>query len=155
MEDIIGALDRAVYETVHGYVDPRTGQRGAVALAPKLGMQPGTLSNKANPLQEHQLTLRESIPLQLSAWDFQILKAYARELGHAVYALPTPHVSDIELLDQYAAFHAAVGEKAEALRNALADGRVVPAEVQEVKRALYEVVASGLAVVTRLEVLSG
>jgi hypothetical protein len=153
MEEIIGALDSAVYDTVHGYIDPRTGQRGAVALAPKLGMQPGTLSNKANPLQEHQLSLRESIPLQLSAYDFRILKAYAWTLGHAVYALPAPDVSDVELLDQYAAFHAAVGEKAEAVRAALCDGTISHAEIDDVKRAFYEVATTGLALVARLEVL--
>jgi hypothetical protein len=155
MDEIVGAIDRAVYDTVHGYFDPRTGQRGAVALAPKLGMQPGTLSNKANPLQEHQLTLRESASLQLGADDFRILKAYAASLGHAVYALPPQNVSDVELLNQYAAFHAAVGEKAEALRAALGDGRIDQAEVEAVKRAVYEVAATGLAVVARLEVLAG
>jgi hypothetical protein len=155
MDELIGALDRAVYDTVHAFEDARTGQRGAVALAPKLAMQPGTLSNKANPLQEHQLTLRESIALQMAASDYRILRTYAWSLGHAVYALPPVTVSDVELLTQYCDFHANVGAKAIALRAALADNKITPYELDEVRSRLEALIRSGLGVLARLEVLAG
>ncbi|MBN8922383.1 MAG: hypothetical protein BGP10_12255 [Rhodanobacter sp. 68-29] len=87
-DELYGSVENAIYQTVNGYVDPATRRRGAVALAPQVGMLPATLSNKANPLQDHQLTLRESIPVQLVANDFQILHAYAQTLHHVAYQLP-------------------------------------------------------------------
>jgi hypothetical protein len=155
MDELIGAIESAAHATVHEYVDPRTGKRGAVALAPKLGLQPGTLSNKTNPLQPHGLTVPESVALQLAANDFRLLHAEASALGHVAYQLPLVMVSDVELLDQYCVFHAAVGAKASALRHALADGRITPAEVAEIRQALEALIRAGLGVLHRVEVLAG
>ena len=158
MEDLIGAIDRAVYETVHRYVDPVSRQRGAVALATRLGLQPGTLSNKANPLQEaHQLNLRESIPLQLAADDFTILHAFASALGHCAYRLPLEDKpqGDIELLNAYTDFHARVGDKANALRRALIDGNVSRAELSDIRKHMDGAIRAGLQLLARLEVLAG
>ena len=157
MKDLIGDLDTAIHATVHDYVDPLTGQRGAVALAPRLGMQPGTLSNKANPLcEDHQLSLRQSVPLQLQALDFRILHSYAHTLGHVCYRIPSERAGgDIELLDQYAEFVAAVGAKADALRQALRDKRITPKERDEIRLRLEAVVRTGLQLCNRIEVLAG
>lgn len=157
MQDVFDRLDRAIHATVHDYQDERTRQRGAVALAPRVGMQAGTLSNKANPMIEtHHLGLRESVPLQIAAHDCRILHEYALALGHIAYRLPsssTP-VSDLALLDDYAAFHAAVGRKATAIRNALADGRIERAEVEDIRGEFEAAICAGLELLARLEVLA-
>ena len=78
-----GAIEGDERITATDYVDPQTQDprsRGSRALAPKVAMLPGTLSNKANPNCEHQLSLRESIPVQLVSNKFSILHAYARSL---------------------------------------------------------------------------
>lgn len=154
--DLFDRLDRALYDTVHGYVDGKTRSRGAVALAPKIGLQPGTLSNKVNPqMDTHQVGLRESIPLQLATADYRVLHVYASVLGHCVYPLPDNAVtSDMELLTQYAHFHATVGKHSGVIREALRDGRISAAEIGCVRQAFDELVRSGLSVLHRLEALA-
>lgn len=154
-DELYGSVETAIYETVNGYVDPRTRQRGATALAPKVGMLPATLSNKANPLQDHQLTLRESIPLQLVAGDFHILYAYNQALQHVAYQLPATHdVGDVQLLDQYAAMHAELGTLAHSIRDSLADGNVSPEEVTRTRAAFDAAARAGLGLLARLEALA-
>jgi hypothetical protein len=150
-EQIFGALEQAIHETVNGYVDPGTRQRGAVALAPRLGMRPATLSNKANPLCEHELKLSESIPLQLIAVNFSILHAYASALGHCAVRLPdSDQVGDTALLDAYCSMHAELGEFAEDMRQALADNRVSADEIARMRKAFDSTVRAGLSVLHRV-----
>lgn len=154
IDDVVNPISRAAHELVHGFHDQRTGRRGAAALAPRVGMNPGTLSNKVNPLQEHELTLTESVQLQVAASDYRILHAYAAVLGHAVYELPaTGDLGDIELLTRYTEYHARVGQQAAEIRRALADRRVTAAEVAAVKEAFREVIAAGLALLVRFDAL--
>lgn len=156
MHDLYDPVDRAMHQTVHEFVDVKTRSRGAVALAPKMGLQPGTLSNKVNPtIDSHQLGLRESIPLQLTAGNFTILHAFAAALGHCVYPLPGDCVaSDVELLTQYAEFHARVGMHSGSIREALRDGRISADEVANVRQSFDDLVRAGLCVLLRLEALA-
>lgn len=154
IDELFGSVETAIHDTVTGFVDPVSKQRGAVALAPMLGMQPGTLSNKANPQQDHQLTLRESIPLQLVARDFRILHAYASTLHHVAYPLPVESdAGDVELLDQYAELHAELGVMAQAVRDSLRDNRVQSDEVQRIRAAFDASARAGLCLIARLEAL--
>ena len=157
MRELITGLDQAVYDTIHEYVDPRSKARGAVALAPRVGMQPGTLSNKANPLQEtSQLTLAEAVTIQTVTQDFRILQAFAASLDHCAHRLPAePAAGDVALLDSYTELHAALGRKAVALKRVLADGRVSPAELREMRQLLDEAIRAGLQLLSRLEGLAG
>lgn len=156
-EEIFGDLDVAVHGTVHGYVDPVTRKRGAVALAPLVAMAAGTLSNKANPtMPEHKLGLAESIAVQVAAGDYQILYAYARSLRHCAWPLPAvSNGGDVELLDAYAAVHECAGEKAAQIRQALADRRITAPEVAAIRAAFDAEVRAGLAMLARLEDLVG
>lgn len=157
-EELFGRLDVAVYETVHGYVDPATRQRGAVALAPRVGMQAGTLSNKANAtMPDHKLGLAESIPVQITADDFRILHAYAAALRHCAHPLPvdTADAGDVELLDAYAEVNERAGIKAKAIRDALRDRRITRAEVEEIRARFDDEIRAGLRLMQRLEALVG
>jgi hypothetical protein len=155
IQSLFGALDSAIYSTVNGFVDPVTRGRGATALAPRLNIAAGTLSNKANPTQEHQLGLRESISLQLATVDFSILYAYNAALGHVGFRLPdADRFGDIELLDTYCELHARVGRLAVEIRNALLDQKISFEEVQAVRTAFDCLVRSGLGVVNRIEGLA-
>jgi hypothetical protein len=155
MQDLVGPLDAAIYDTVANYIDPISKRSGAAGLAPVVGMLPGTLSNKANPMQEHQLTLRESIPVQLAAHDFQILYAYNALLGHTAYKLPdVDDVSDVELLTTYCALHETVGQLAANIAGLLQDGRITRGELPALKAAFDNMVRAGLGVVSRIEALA-
>lgn len=90
----VDPLAQAIHDTIHDYPRRKVArQRGAAALANRLGIRPGTLMNKANPEQEHQLTLSESIPVQLLADDYRILYAYSALLNHTP-PIPFPDFSD-------------------------------------------------------------
>lgn len=154
-DELYGSVEGAIYETVNGYVDAASRKRGATALAPQLGMLPATLSNKANPLQDHQLGLRESIPLQLVANDFRILYAYSQALHHVAYKLPAiADASDVELLDQYAGMHADLGDMATAVRDSLRDGNVTRDEVRQIRSLFDNATRAGLGFIARLEALA-
>lgn len=155
MPDIFGALEQAIHDTVNGYMDPSTRQRGAVALAPRLGMRPATLSNKANPLCDHELKLAESVPLQLIADNYSILHAYAAALGHCAVRLPeADRVGDTALLDAYCQMHAELGEFAEDMRLALADGSISQEQVTKMRCAFDSTVRAGLSVLARMDALT-
>lgn len=156
MLELFGQLDTAIYDTVHGYRDAASRTRGAVALAPKLGMPPGTLSNKADPTNTGaKLGLVESVTLQLVANDFQILHAYNAVLGHCAWRLPVDSsAGDVELLDAYAAMHEQCGRMAVAIREALADRRVTTDEVARIRQHFEAEVRAGLELLARLQAIA-
>jgi hypothetical protein len=152
------ALAMAIYRTVHDWrpADPAQ-PRGAVGLAPLVGMRPGTLSNKADPAHDSELTLREAIPVMRTAGDFQILAALAADVGHGIIPLGEfSKTHDLELLDLYAKHHAEIGETAAAIREALAapNGRISRKAVRQVRRELIEDAQTGLEFLSRLEALA-
>lgn len=151
--ELLDPVQQAAHEVVHDFRD-RRGRRGAVALAPLVGMNPGTLTNKVNPLQDQQLTLGESIQLQVAAGDFRILHAYAAVLGHAAYELPHVDVDDLELLGRYGEYHERIGRQSAEIRLALADRRVSPDEVARIRHAFADVVSTGLALLARFDALA-
>lgn len=155
MQELFGRLQMAAYQLVHGFRDARTRTRGAVALAPLVGMNPGTLSNKVNPeMQDYRLGLEESVPLQLVADDFQLLHAYAAALGHCAYRLPGAcDASDVELLDLYCGIHEKGGLKARAIRDAIRDGRFTRKELAEMRALFDDEVRAGLEFFSRVEAL--
>lgn len=155
-EELFGELDVAIHDTVHGYADPATRQRGAVGLAPRLAMSAGTLSNKANPtMPEHKLGVAESIAVQVASDDYRILYAYARALRHCAYPLPpVSNHDDIELLNAYAEVQACAGELATGIRDTLKDRRITKAEVAALRRAFDNEVRAGLAMLSRFEGLA-
>jgi hypothetical protein len=155
MQELFGRLDTALYQTVHGYRDRVTRERGAAALAPRVGMQPGTLCNKVNPsMPEHKLGLAESIMVQIAADDYSILHATNAALGHCAYRLPEhSQAGDVEILDLYAKVHEQCGLKARAIRDALRDGTVARAEVERIRTCFDDEVRAGLELLSRLEAL--
>lgn len=140
-------VEDAAYRLVHGY------RGGAQALAARVGMHPGTLNNKANPGQAGaRLSIVEAVTLQLAANRFDILEAEAALCGFALVRLPdNVGVSDSELLNLYAMWHAEIGDVAECVMRTLGDGRVTPAELQGVKQEFHEQVAAGFEFLRRLE----
>jgi len=143
-------LELAKYAVVHDYPG------GAVALASRLGMNPGALSNKVNPtLDSHHLTVDEAVAIQNVAADRRIIEAEAAALDGVFIQLRAPDcISDVELLNAYAAYHAEIGETAGALRDALADGRIERAEYERVRQECFEDAAAMFALLHRLEALA-
>jgi len=143
-------IDSAGYALVHDYPG------GAPALAPRVNMNAGTLANKANPHCEHQFTVREVLAIQALRGITTMIDAEARALGGVFVPLEDySGTSDVELLDLYAAYHAEIGETAEAIRDSLAGGEVTREAYERVEREFYEDVQAGFAFLARLRALRG
>lgn len=143
------AIDEAGYRLVHDYPG------GAPKLAPKVGMNVGTLLNKANPSQEkHQFTVREALAIQSLRGTTEMIDAEAQVLGGVFVRLGDfSGNSDLELLDLYAEYHAEIGETAQALRQALQEKTLTPALYREVEREAFEDAQAMFALLARLRAL--
>ncbi len=144
-------LDRAKHAVVHEFKP-----RGALSLGPLVGINPGTLSNKVNPTVEtHHLTVDEAIRIQAVAKDYRILQAEARLLHHVCIPIPDfSGVSDLALLDAYAAWTAEIGETAQAIRRGLEDRVFSRKEAAAVRREMFEDFARALELLNRLEAIA-
>lgn len=142
----------AAYRVAHDF---KSGQRpdGAVGLAVKMGVSPGTFLNEVNPGQEtHKLGLGRAVQMSLAANDFRILQAFADTCGFL--AIPKPDLSDVSdqaLLDLWLARDAAAGRFAETVGKAIADGAISAAEFAEIKATAFRYAAAVLEIVARLE----
>lgn len=146
-ELVVDQLDQAIYDTVHNYVNPHTGKKGAIGLAPVVDMQASTLQNKANP-GEHfaHLTVREARKVMLATGDNRILHRLAADVGEACVPLPTlQFAADMDLLDSWAEWQQDVARTVEAVRDALADKKVTRDEVDRVRLELIRDFEKGLA----------
>lgn len=145
------SLEDAVYNTIHDYRDGK--KSGPGALAPKVNMNAGTLNNKADPAMfTHQLTLRESIPIQREANNFSIAQAYCMELnGVFVQIHQIDNVSDSALLDIWAKLQEKEGEFAKVVREALDDGNIQHDEMKKIREATQQRLSTLLELVKRLE----
>lgn len=143
------ALSDAIYRTVHdGH------PRGAVGLGPLVGVKANYLNNKADPAHDAELTCREAIPLMRQTGDVRILATMAAAVDHGIIPLGDySQCTDVEILDLYCKLHAELGETAQAIRAALAAGKVSRSAVRTVRREVIEDIQAAFAVVARLEAL--
>lgn len=143
-------LDEAKHRLVHDH------RGGAKALGTLVGINPGTLGNKVNPAMEsHHLTVDEAVRIQAVRRAYDVLHAEARALNHVCISLQDhTGISDLALLDAYAAYHADIGQTAQAIRAALTSGDgITRAAVEKVRRELYEDATAGFEFLARLESL--
>ena len=149
-EDFYSPLDVAKYRVVHDYPG------GAVALAPRAGMKPGTLSNKVNPqVETHHLTVDEAVAIQAAAGDCRIHEAEGYVLGRASVPLGDfAGTSDVELLELYADLHAQMGDVAREIRDALADRRITRREFNRIDREILGATQALFALRARLQGLA-
>lgn len=148
MRAFFSQLDEARYRIVHEYPG------GAVRLAPLVGMRPGTLSNKVNPeVETHHLSVDEAVAIQHAARRADILLAEAALLGYACTPVDKQPGggSDVDLLLQYAVINSELGDVAQAMIDALADGRFERHEFETVRREIYEAINAQVELMHRLE----
>ncbi len=144
-------LDQAKHDTVEQH------KGGAVALAPLIGVKSSTLSNKVNPnVDTHHLSLDEAVGIMAITQNYNMLKAAAAALDHAVVEMPTEKLAqngDLELLDGCLILQKEMGEVAEAFRKAWEDGNIDSQDLKDIKREMYDVFSQGLAVINCLEAI--
>lgn len=145
----------AAYDLVHNF--SYHGQKGAPALAPAVGKSASLLSNEVSPdYQGAKLGLDDAIALERSAGTAPILHAHAQMLHHVCIALPDHdlNASDIELLTTFAEWQAAMGVTCGLIRDALADGRISPAERRAITDSGHRHMARFLEFLERVNCLT-
>ena len=148
----IADVRRAVYETVHEF-PARRGLNNVESAALVLGLAAGTVYNKADPGNDQQgFYVEQAIALMLGAGDFRILHSAASACDHAAVKLGDyRRTSDSELVDLITAEQVAIGRKAKIIRAALADGKIDPHELVELRRAFHHQITSTLELFSRFE----
>ena len=142
-------LDFAIYHTVHDFPG------GARALASHVAVRAGTLNNKADPACDtHNLTYQEGIAIQLATKDYRIISAEASILGGSfLLHEDLCNVSDVALLDTWAAWMAQEGLTAQAVRDSLEDSKITREESQKIHRKMHESIQRALEFLRRIDSL--
>ena len=128
---------------------------GAKALGERLRKSPGVLSNEINPSQpNHKLGLLDAIHIMHLSKDFRILEAVAACLNHSMINLGDFSASsDVELLDLYARWHGSIGDVAQEVSAALADGRIEREEFDRIRKEGMEQIHWFFEFLARVEAL--
>ncbi len=126
----------ALHATAH---DPQHG--GTDVLAERLGMKSGAmLRNKTNPNNtDHHIRLDETLRLMGITGDYRVLKAIAYEHGFVCIPLPattTMPPSQTSFFDRLLNIVHHKGNVCKTLKDAMADGRITPGEVLDMKSAI-------------------
>jgi len=139
----------AAYRVAHDYQPPQ----GAVALARKMGRNPGTFLNQLNPAQETaKLGLGDAVAMSIAADDYRILHAFADSCGFVAFPKPDlSRISDASLLEMILKRDRAEGEFAEVLARALDNGDVSAGEFVLIEKEAYESAAATLELVERIK----
>jgi hypothetical protein len=147
-------IDQAVYDLIHGY--PKGAPALSAVLYSQYGYQvaPGTLMNKANPEQPHQLTVREGDLIQRIQGKYHLLHAQALTLNHICIPLGKfSSTSDLDLLTTYTRMHKELGEVAGAIHEALLHGQITIGMVQRIRQENYEAIQAMLEMEQRLDAI--
>ncbi|MCR8922679.1 hypothetical protein NO559_07850 [Dasania sp. GY-MA-18] len=150
MPEVFGLMS-AAQATVHEY----PGKADAIAQQLQtnhISKAAHTLLNEVNPLcTNHKYGLVDSVYVQTITQDYRTLQQYAAALNHSVvYLGDFSGISDTELLEAYADWHADIGLTAAEVSRALADRRIEPTEFLAIKQRLHQSLRTGLEFLNRL-----
>lgn len=126
----------AVHATVRNYPG------GAEALAPRVGMTPGVLRNKANPNSNtHRTAIEEASAIMGVSNDFQILHALAAEHGFVCTKLDVDEDAG-SVFQMILRLGAVEGSLSSVLQDALSDNKITPNELQDISGAVFKAAAA-------------
>ncbi|HWK70010.1 MAG TPA: phage regulatory CII family protein [Burkholderiaceae bacterium] len=138
----------AFYHTVHDYPG------GSESLAPRMGMTPAILNNKADPKKEHNKPLLVDADNIIGlTGDFRVLQALAHKHGFLLVKAPSGagDSSDMAVLEQVVGLGVANGQFMQTIHSALADGRVDESEMKRIRAAERELQTVAATVTQRME----
>ena len=139
----------AFHATCHAY------PCGCESLAPRLGMTPAVLRNKARPgCHTNHPTLDDADRVMAITGDCRVLHALAA--AHSHVCVPVPHdapASDLAVLELVTHVWRANGNVGAAVDAAMSDGRIEAREVDHIRDAIYAQVAALQQMLARIEAL--
>ena len=123
----------AFFNTVHDYPG------GAESLAPRMGMSPAILRNKADQNKEHNKPLLVDADKIMSiTGDYRILDALAANHGRVCVEIPADaDASDMAVLEVVTKVWQSNGDVGSAVHKTLEDGKVEKHELAKVRTAIY------------------
>ena len=126
---------------------------GVEGLAARLGMNAQVLRNKANPnISTNIPSLSDVDRVMALTADYRVLHALASTHGHVcVQVDESTTSSDLAVLELVTQVWQANGDVGKAVNDTLADGRVEPHEIANVRQAIYRTQKALFEMLTRLE----
>ena len=150
-QGLISDLDSAQRAVIQAAATDK--KPGPEVLGPVLGVAPGTLRNMLNERQaSHHLSVIRAVIAQKRTGRRDIIETESRALGGIFTQLGDfSGVDDVELLTLYTAYHADLGETADAIHSAL-QHRAIPQDLfNTIHREMYEDIQRGFELLARLE----
>jgi hypothetical protein len=127
---------------------------GVQELAPKMGLKPGTLYNKADSSDDshHQPTLRDVILVTQITGDTRVLESLDEMFGRASYDCAR-HIetSDEALLELLTKLGAENGEFHRALSDGLKQKRFTAATLVQIRAEAFDIVSALMVLLERLQ----
>ena len=139
--------DDAFHALVHDYPG------GSESLAPRMGMSPAVLRNKANPeCATHLPTLRDVRKAMALSGDLRPLHALCGEFGGVLVSVGEGEpADDMAVLELIAAVWARNGDLGQAVHSALVDHVLTHVELALIQQAAYAAQERITTLVKRLE----
>lgn len=148
------ALRRAVAPNVFEAFRALVYAHEVPTLAARMGMQPGTLYNKAAASDDthHQPTLRDVLLLTQATADTRVVEALAQTFGLATYDCAShATASDEALLELVTNLAGEHGEFHRALGDGLRAKRFTPGALRAIRGEAFDIVSALMTLVQRLE----
>lgn len=127
---------------------------GVQELAPKMGLRPGTLYNKADCTDEshHQPTLRDVILVTQITGDTRVLESLDEMFGRASYDCARhEETSDEALLDLLTRLGAENGDFHRALAEGLKEKRFTADSLLKIRAEAFDIVSALMVLLNRLQ----
>lgn len=145
----------AIHETAHEYLGGAPAG-GVPSLAKVINMREGTFYNQVNPNTEGACVNVDTFRAMLLATkDFRALDELERDCGRVAYKLPDfSKIGDGALLESYTAVHKELGDVAEKLHKALADGDLTMDEANTIEKEALEQISALMAFVQHVKMIA-
>lgn len=151
------SIAKAIHKSAKSFKDDshRRDNNGIDGLAKKIGVNPQTFSNKCNPKQEsHIPNILDILNIMDQTKNHSIIDQIARQYGYVCMPIADyTGVSDMDLLNAWAAWGAERGETEQAIQKALENGDISKEEFKEIKNEMFEDFQKELALLARLKYL--
>lgn len=150
------AIAEAIHETARNFKyhpGSKIGKNGISGLALEISADPGSFSNKCNPKQGgHTPHLLDILNIMTMTGSHEILNQLARQFNYVCVPIEDyKGVSDMELLNAWAAWGAERGETEQAIHHALEDSSITRTEYDKIKNEMFEDFQKELALLARIE----
>ena len=143
-----------VQAAIENTVGLKEGEKKWAYLAGRLGMSEGILRNKVasdKAEKRHHLTLAEAIEMAKASGDHALIHAICNEFGGEFLHYPGLDAGGDELLSHYTSMMKELGQFSNDIHLSLADGKITPEEIKDLRKDFLRLSAALSEVMDRLQ----